>query len=124
MAFRFGNNKYRAKRTEGFPSKLEAAVYYKLLEREKVGAIKNIKRQQQVVLQGGPRETRITWRIDFSFEISDTGELCYAEAKGIENADYKIKLKLFRANPPGRLEIWRGSYKNPKLVEIVERNPA
>jgi hypothetical protein len=120
-ALRFGHrtNKYKAKRTDGFPSKFEAAVYYLLVLREKTGEIKNIKRQQTVVLQDGPREVRITWKVDFSFEICATGKTGYAEAKGFETADYKLKLKLWRANPPARLEVYKGNYKKPKLDEVV-----
>lgn len=112
-----GRNKYKAKRTDGFPSKLEAAVYQRLKERELIGAIKDIKRQQLVVLQEGGKDVRITWRVDFSF-IMD-GKLCYAEAKGIETSDYKIKLKLWKKNPPALLEIWKGNYRYPRLVEVV-----
>lgn len=123
-AFRrpYGNrNKYGAKRADGFPSKLEAAVYGILLTRERLGEIKSIKRQQTVVLQDGGRETKITWRVDFSFSDCATDACCYAEAKGFETADYKIKLKLWRANPPARLEIYKGDYRRPKLVEVIER---
>jgi hypothetical protein len=123
-ALKFGRrNKYGAKRADGFASKLEAAVYGILLTRERLGEIKEIKRQQTVVLQDGPREHRITWKVDFSFVICSTGANAWAEAKGFETADYKIKLKLWRKNPPGRLEIYRGHYRAPKLVEVVEACP-
>lgn len=113
-------SKYRAKSVEGFPSKLEAAVYYLLQLREKMGEIKNIKRQQTVVLQAGAQNVRITWRLDFSFEEKKTGQTVYAEAKGIETSDYRLKLKLWRANPPALLEIYKGDYRRPKLVERIE----
>lgn len=119
-ALKFGYNKYKAKPTNGFPSKLEAAVHDVLLLREKCGEISDIKRQQQVVLQEGARDVRISWRLDFSFVEKATGQIAYAEAKGIENADYKLKLKLWRANPPARLYIYKGDYKRPKLVEVIE----
>lgn len=120
-AFQIRRQKFSAKRTDGFPSKLEAAVYGILLGREKLGEIKEIKRQQTVILQEGSRETKITWRVDFSFIETKTGEVCYAEAKGFETADYKLKLKLWRANPPATLEIYQGSYKQPKLTERIEK---
>jgi hypothetical protein len=120
MAFRFGYHKYKAKRTDGFPSKLEAAVYGKLLEREKFGLIKNIKRQQVVTLINCDHcGTRMTWKVDFSFE--ENGRTVFCEAKGIETDDYKRKVKQWRESPPARLEIWKGIYKNPKLIEVIER---
>lgn len=112
-------NKYRAKRSDGFPSKLEKAVYDMLFSWEKLGLISDLKRQQTVVLQEGPKDQRITWRVDFSF-LNEKGERVFLEAKGIETQDYKIKKKLWKKNPPARLEIWKGNYKKPKLVEVIE----
>lgn len=113
-------NKYNAQRTaRGFPSQLEEAVYDQLLWLQRGGVIRDLKRQQTVVLQPGPREERITWRIDFSYTDCATGELVYAEAKGHETGEYINKLKMFRANPPTKLEIWKGTAANPKIVEIV-----
>lgn len=114
-------NKFKAKATNGFPSKLESAVYDLLLVRQNVGEIREIKRQQTVVLQAGPRETRIAWKVDFSCEEIASGQELYIEAKGIETAEYRLKLKLWRANPPGALEIWKGNYKRLVLAERIER---
>lgn len=113
-------NKFRAQRTNGFSSKLESAVYDILLAKQNIGLIGDLKCQQTVVLQDGPREVRITWRLDFSFIDFEIRELAYAESKGIETCEYKLKLKLWRKNPPARLYIYKGSYQNPKLVEIVK----
>lgn len=114
-------NKYGATKTaDGFPSKLERSVYFKLQERERLGLIKDIKRQQTVVLQPGGRDRRIALKVDFSF-IDERGELAYAEAKGFETKDYRVKLKLWRANPPATLEIWKGHYLNPKLTERITK---
>lgn len=114
-------NKFGAVRANGFPSKLEAAVHDILLLRQKLGEIDEIKRQQTVVIQEGSRETRIAWRVDFSFLDLKTGQTNYVEAKGMPTAEYKLKLKLWRANPPADLEIWGGDYKRPKLVEKIKR---
>lgn len=116
----FRKNKYRAKSANGFGSRLENAVYQRLKDRETIGLISDIKRQQIVVLQDGPREMRITWRVDFSFLDKEKNETVYAEAKGIETSDYKLKLKIWRKLKPAKLEIWKGTYKNPKLVEVIE----
>lgn len=111
-------NKYKAIKTgDGFPSKLESAVHGILQLREKVGEIKEIKRQQLVVLQDGDKNKRITWRVDFSFIDIKTNQLIFAEAKGVSCREYLIKLRLWREKMPYSLEIWRGSYKRPYLHE-------
>ncbi len=116
MAF----NKYRAKPTNGFPSKLESAVYDLLLLREKSGEITEIKRQASVELQPGPPKVRINWKIDFSFIDTKTKKLVYVEAKGIECATFKLKLRMFISKKIGRLEIWKGSYQRPVLSRIID----
>ena len=115
----FRRNKFGACRTaDGFPSKLERAVFMKLKDRESLGEISKIERQSTVVLQEGPPKVRIAWKVDFSFERNGVRE--YAEAKGVKTADFMLKLKLWRKKRPARLEIWQGSWKSPKLVEVVE----
>lgn len=120
---RYAKNKFNAVKTSGgFSSKLEAAVYNLLKLREKSGEISEIKQQQTVVLQDGPRNTRITWRVDFSFYDLKTGQTTYAEAKGVETQEYKLKLKLWRKLKPANLEIWKGNYTRPILVELITTN--
>ncbi len=104
-----------------FPSKLEAAVYHYLLKREQLGEIREILMQQTVVLQGGPRETRITWRVDFSFIRRIDAALVYVEAKGFATDVYKLKLKLYRFNPPADLEIYGGSYTRLVMLEKISK---
>lgn len=116
----FKRNKFKATRTgDGFPSKLEKAVYVKLKDREVLGLIKDIKRQQVVILQEGDKQQRITWKVDFSFVEIESGKTVYCEAKGIETMDFKIKLKLWRAKLPYDLEIWKGDYRRPFLKERI-----
>lgn len=112
-------NKYSAKRVNGFSSKLEHAVYELLKTKEKLGLISDIKCQQSVVLQEGGREQRITWRVDFSYFDLSSKELVYVEAKGLETDVYKLKLKLWLAKRPYRLEIYKGSYRRPHLVQTI-----
>lgn len=117
----FKRHKYKAKPTNGFPSKLESAVYDYLVRRESLGEIAEIKRQCAVVLKNcDVCGTRVSWKVDFSFIETASGEIVYAEAKGVETADYKRKLKLWKKNPPARLEIYKGSGTRIRLVEKVE----
>jgi hypothetical protein len=108
------------RRTEGFGSKLEAAVYAILCARVKAGELRELRRQHCVILQdGGPKE-KISWKIDFSAVECETGKVRFFEAKGFEGERYRLLLKLFRANPQGVLEIWKGDHKNPRLDEVIE----
>ncbi len=108
-------HKFGAIRTNGFASKLEAAVYNLLLMREKMGEIRDIKCQQTVTLLNV-----VKWKIDFSAIDIKTDKLFYVEAKGLADNIYKMKLKLYKHDPPAKLEIWMGSYQRPFLAEIVE----
>ncbi len=114
-------NKYRAKRTNGFASKHEASVHTLLQLYESSGKIKEIKCQQSVVLVPGPVKHRINWKVDFSCFNLETNELEYHEVKGFETQDYKIKLKLWRANPPATLHIWKGTHRRPFIYETIKR---
>lgn len=109
-------NKFSAQKTaDGFPSKLEASVYQQLLLRERAKDIKDIRRQHCVDLGLGVR-----WKVDFSFTECATGQTVWAEAKGIEDRGYKLKLKMWRNGAgPGRIEIWKGTWQRPHLVEVV-----
>jgi len=115
-------NKYNDLKFRNAPSKLESALGDMLRQREFSGEIKNILTQQTVVLQEGKQNQRITWRVDYSYVECESEEVCLAEAKGFATDVYKLKLKLYRANPKfKRLEIWGGSYKSLKLIEVIER---
>jgi hypothetical protein len=107
-------NKYNAKRSNGFASKLENAVYNLLKVRELSGEIKDIKCQQTVVLA-----EIVRWKIDFSYIDCKTEKLVYAEAKGVSDKVFLMKLKLYKHKPPARLEIYKGNYKRPFLAEVI-----
>ncbi len=113
-------NKFKAIRTRGFGSKLEAAGYDMLKLRELSGEIKDIKCQQAVTLAEGNGH-RVRWKLDFSFRIVATDQLEYVEIKGIETADYKIKLKLYKMNPPAPLTVVKGTYRKLFIAERVEK---
>lgn len=109
-------SKYGSTRTaNGFPSKLEEAVFNILCLREKAKEIKDIRRQHRIDLGFG-----ILWKVDFSFIEVATGETVLAEAKGFEDATYRHKVKMFK-NGAGKnkLEIWKGTYSSPFLSETI-----
>lgn len=111
--------KYRSKRVAydgyNFASQLEAAVYEILKLREKCGEIKDIQHQDHIYLT----EARICYIPDFKFFDCKYDEYAWAEAKGFETTDWKIKLKLWRYYGPGRLYIYKGSAKRPMLSDEI-----
>lgn len=117
-------NKFGSHSADGFGSKLEAAVFSLLKTREALGEIRDIKRQQRVILQDGPRAVQISWRLDFSYVNGKTEELVFVEAKGFETVDYKLKLKMWRFRKPHSLEIWKGDFRKPFLAEFIKKESA
>ena len=112
-------NKFKAVRTNGFGSKLESAGYDLLKLKELAGEIKDIKCQQGVTLIEKNGHS-IRWKIDFSFRLTKDDSLEYVEIKGIETADYRLKLKLYKMNPPAPLTIYKGTHRKLFLAERVE----
>jgi hypothetical protein len=112
-------HKYGARKTtcalnHPHPSALEAAVCALLQLREKARDISMLKWIASVDLGYG-----IRWKCDFSFLDRD-GKPTWAEAKGAEDATYKHKIKMWRNGAgPGPIEIWKGTWQRPRLVEIV-----
>lgn len=98
-----------------FASKLEASVYALLLLREKAGEIKEIECQVQVALSAAG----IIYKPDFRFVRTSDGKACFAEAKGFETPEWRIKLRLWKVYGAGPLEIWKGSAASPKLIETI-----
>lgn len=103
-----------ATRTNGFASKLEAAVYDQLVLRMKAGEISRIECQDVVDLGLG-----IKWKIDFKCK-KPNGEAFWVEAKGYETREYRMKLKMWKCGGgKGVLEIYKGTHLRPVLVETV-----
>ena len=117
MGWPIRRNKFGAQRTNGYSSKLEAAVRQILDLREKAGEISDIKRGAVELTCG------IRWNVDFNYLDVKTGKRVWVEAKGVETERYRICLKLWRGGfGPGVLEIWKGDWRRPVLVDIVKPN--
>lgn len=112
-------HKYGAKKVEydhhSFSSKLEASVYQWLKLREKNKEITDIKCQETIYLT----LARIIYKPDFSFVDINTNQKIYAESKGFETSDWRIKRRLWIFYGPGPLEIYKGSHSNFKLHETL-----
>ena len=99
-----------------FDSKLEAAVYDILKLMERAGEIKDLRHHPGTTFL---TRARVQSRPDFSYTNPATGETEYAEAKGFETPEYRIKLRLWRFYGPGKIHIWKGSHSKPFLHETV-----
>lgn len=112
------NNKCGAERTNGFASKLEASVYQLLQLRQKAGELEIIGTQHELWLT----EARIVYKPDFTLRDVKLDVLWYCEAKGYEFPKWPIIKKLWPYYGPAGswLEIWKGSYKNPVLTEVLK----
>jgi hypothetical protein len=114
MRFYRKKSKYRAVRQGGFPSRLEWAVHQQLLLLEKAGEIKDIKRQQAV-----PLGSRI-WKCDFSYYDLKKCRVVYAEAKGFVTREFLWIKEMWKICGLGRLEVWRGTWTNPFVADVIE----
>lgn len=118
MSYKWNSSsKYKAKKVQydnfSFASKLEAAVYQILKLRELAGEIENLRCQETIYLT----KAEIVYKPDFSFTIENMK--WYAEAKGLSTASFNIKKRLWEYYGPGPLEIYKGTYQRPFLVETI-----
>jgi len=111
--FRRGS-KYGSRRTGGFHSAFEAAVYQHLKDREEKGEIQNLKTQVQVHMT----KANILYKPDFSFE--ENGETVYWESKGFEDAVWRIKRRLWKYYGAGKLFIIKGTRHKFDVHEVIE----
>lgn len=106
-------HKFNAVRTNGHASKLEAALYNLLKLREMAQELTELKTQVQVYLT----RARIIYKPDFSYY--EGGILTYAESKGFETPEWRIKRRLWKCYGPGKLLVYKGSYKRLYLHETI-----
>jgi hypothetical protein len=110
-------SKYRAKKIQyndfSFASQLEAAVFQWLQLRVKNKEISDMRCQETVYLT----KARIISKPDFSFY--ENGTKRFAEAKGFETPEWRIKRRLWEHYGPGPLEIYKGSAKSFRLHETI-----
>lgn len=111
--------KYRNKRIThagySFASKGEASLFEELKFMEKSGLIYDLKCQDTVYLT----YARIIYKPDFSYTDAETLKKEYAEFKGFETPEWRIKLRLWKEYGPGKLKIFKGSYKKIYLEETI-----
>lgn len=98
-----------------FPSKLEGAVYSMLKQKFDSGLLLGIELQDKVYLTAA----KILYKPDFKVTALD-GTFYWVEAKGRMMPVAAIKKRLWEHYGPGDLHIYKGSYTNPKLSEVVK----
>lgn len=115
-----GKNKYGSTRVShagfSFASKLEAAVYDMLKERELAGEIKIEQMQAQVKLT----KAEIIYKPDFKCSYTASGIDFFVEAKGLETDVWRIKRRLWIHYGPSSLYVYKGSHKRLRLHEVLE----
>lgn len=95
-------NKFGAKRTNGYASKLEAAYAVELATRKQLGEIVDWLEQVPVKLPGNTR-----YICDFMLIMAD-GSVRFVECKGMETPVWRLKLRLLEESRPevfARLEV-------------------
>lgn len=108
--------KYKNVKVKNFDSKLESAVADMLNLLVKGKKISDLKYQVPVFLS----KSKIKTIIDFSYINTKTGQLEFSEAKGFETQRFKIIKQLWKFYGTGELTIWKGSYKNLHISEVVK----
>lgn len=121
MTFRRTPHKYGAKKKIShsgfsFASKLEAALYDQLRMLEMAGEISDIKCQDVVYLT----DARIMMKPDFRYLNRVKNQMEWAEAKGFQTTDYRIKRRLWEHYGPGPLHVWGGSHTKLRFIETVK----
>lgn len=115
---KFGNRTSRGLDGRSYHSALEAVASNWLLAQEQAGEITILKRQQHIHLFSEDVKLCEYWP-DFTVRDNETGEIYWVEAKGKENTDWLIKLNLWRAGGPGRLDLIKGDWRRPHLAETI-----
>lgn len=111
---KMGNTKTMCSQNHSHRSKLESAVCEIIRLRELAGEIKLIQVEDHIKLSGW-----YTYIPDFKCLDCKTGETFWIEAKGFANDRWPSTRKGWKHAGPGRLEVWKGDYRNPKLDEVI-----
>lgn len=116
MPMKYGSRKTKCSWAQHpHPSALEASVCDQHHLLEVAGQITEFKWIASVQLT-----RRVKWKVDFSYWDVVRAKRVWVEAKGAEDLGYKVKKTLWSEGfGPGELQIWKGNYLRPKLVEVI-----
>lgn len=113
---KFGNKKTQ-RDGRSFASKLEAELYDLLRLRELAGEIQFLKCQVQVHLT----DARIIYKPDFSYLNLVKNRNEWAEGKGFETPEWRIKRRLWMHYGPGPLLVYKKSGTLFLAEEIIPK---
>lgn len=99
-----------------FDSQLEKALFDLLSLKQRAGEIRDLAHHPGTVYLS---EARVQYRPDFRFTNCENEEVEYAESKGFETSDWRIKRRLWQSYGPGKLYIYKGSAGRLKLAETL-----
>lgn len=98
-----------------FPSKLEAKVYAHFKRCQELGQIEGLTRYASVRLS----DAKIAYKPDARAIYADIKQQFYIEAKGVEDARFKLIKKLWEVYADGPLEIWKANGRGIYLAETI-----
>lgn len=113
---KYGNRKQELA-GHSFDSKLEKGLFDLLSLQASGGELRDLTHHPKTVYLS---EARVIYKPDFSFINCATSEEEWAEAKGFETSDWRIKRRLWISYGPGKLHIYKGSAGRLTLIETLE----
>lgn len=115
----FKKHKYNAVRTKhagySFASKAESTLFDYLKVLERCGEIKNIQCQDHVKLT----KAEILLIPDFKFFDVKSEKTVWAEMKGFETPEWRIKRRLWKFYGPGELQVYKAPGGKILLTETI-----
>lgn len=117
----FACNKYKARRTEragmSFASKAEGKLFDHLTLLQKAGELRELRSQVSVYLTAA----RIQYIADFQYFDVRAGQITWAEMKGFETPEWRLKRRLWAAGyGPGTLRVFKMGRADVMLVETIK----
>ena len=108
---RGGWSKYHATKTKvgdlTFDSKLEARRWNELLMLERSGVITALQRQVPFEMTVNSHYI-CSYRADFVYTLTETGERIVEDAKGMMTPEFRLKAKLMEATNGIVIQVWTG----------------
>lgn len=95
-------------------SKLEHSVCQIIQLRQRAGELELVQVEDTILISGWYK-----YIPDFKCKDTATGDFFWIEAKGFANDRWPSTKRGWRADGPGKLEVWGGSHANPKLIETI-----
>lgn len=96
-------------------SKLERSVCDMNRIHELAGLVEHLAHEDTLYLSAA----RYRYVADFKLKNAHTGEIFWREAKGQADGRWPTTKKMWKFYGFGRLEIWMGEWRNPRLAKTI-----